>query len=370
MHNSAVISAWSIDAFERLTQKLFKKMSIEQLSRTEMFISAFVLFDNIYLTELYQENDAVIELNSLSENAIKFVFSEQLNHSSEMRDHISFDADLHMLSFESLAKENDLWQFQNNPDIGYALFSSEIKDKKLKGFLDSNFFTNLRLWHWCLANEMAEVTNSVSMLPISLNAVSEFAVRKKEISDMVLSRSIEYANFHNQKFAKFSEIITTPFISKIKYVPPLLLLFLERCKNCDNAILALAGLRKDYSEFKDLRHKFTNAVVSAKTISEQNDIVSEWNSSWKMLNAGEFRKPSLLQRKLSSTDISSSVISIETGGSKAIIKNIIDHLQYKKSYNLFRIFGDIEKDIGNMGTETALLHSLFGVEDIVPLIKI
>jgi len=370
MNNSVVLSAWSIDAFDCLTKKLYTKMSLEQISRAEMFVSAFVLFDSIFLTERYKENNIVKKLNSLSYNSIKFVSSEKLIHSDDMRDHISFDVDLHMLSFDTLAEENDIWQFQNDPDLGYELFFSNHNNPKVKETLNSKFFTNLRLWHWCLANEMAEVTSSVCMLPISLNAVSDFAIRKKNISDFILSRYYDYAKYHNQKFAKFSEALSTPFYSELKYFPPLFSLFLDRCKTSEDAVSVLVSLRHDYSEFRELRHKFTNAIESSNQVSEQYDVISDWNSSWKNLMSGEFKKPNLLRKKITSTDVSTSLISIESGSLKTVIKNTIDHFQYKKSYNLFRIFGDIEENIGNMETDKALLHSKFGVEEIVPLIKI
>lgn len=370
MHNSAVISAWSIDGFECLTRKLFTKMSIEQISRTENFIAAFVLFDEIYLPETYRNNEVVVALNSLSENSIKHVPSNDLINSDDMRDHISFDTDLHMLGFDKLAEKNDIWQLQNDPDLGYSLFFSEERDPRAQETLDSKFFTNLRLWHWCLASEMAELTNSVLMLPVSLNAVAEFSIKRKKISDLILKSYREYAGYHNQKYAKFSEVLTNPFISELKHFPPLFTVFLERCKNNDDAVLVLSELRKDYYEFRKIRHEFTNAVMSASALADQNEVVAEWDLAWQSLSLGEFKKPSLLRKKISSTDISSLVMSIETGGAKTLIKNVIDHMQYKKSYKRFGVFGNIEEEIGRIESREPLLRAKFGVEEVVPLIKI
>lgn len=370
MHNSAVVSSWSIDSFDCLTQKLFKKMSIEQISRAETFISAFVLFDELFLTEKYKKNNVVSSLNSLTDGAIKFVPGDQLIHSDDMSNHISFDADLHMFSFEQLAKEDKLWFLQHNPDIAYSLLFSSSKIPQVEASLNTKFFTNLRLWQWSLTNEMSELTNSVTMLPISLSEVSELAIRKNTATDMVLNRYMEYANYHNQKFVKVSEFISEPFFSELKCVPPFFTIFLDRCKGCDDAVSSLFEIRKDYSEFRVLRKKFTNLIASAKSVSEKSEIVKEWDMSWQVLALGEFKEASFLKRQLTSADVSSSVFSPIDGFLKTGLTHLLDHKKQTRAYELFSIFGRVEQEIGEISPEKGLLRSKFGVEEIIHLKKI
>jgi len=94
MKNSAVVTHWGFDAFDCLSSRLFKSISEEQISRVETFVSAFVLYDTIYLNERYADNDLVVSLNQTNPYSIKFVRKSELVHSDDMKEHISIDIDL------------------------------------------------------------------------------------------------------------------------------------------------------------------------------------------------------------------------------------------------------------------------------------
>lgn len=367
MENSAVLSNWCIDAFDCLSSKLGSKLSFEQISRVDAFISSVVLFDEVFLSENYAKNRIVKELNRRNEGTIKIVTRDKLFHSTDMTDHISIDVDLHYLAFEELAKENELWQIQHDPGIGIEVIKSAGSDPHCREMLDSKFLTQLRLWHWCYTNEMAEITNSVNILPLSLNAVSQFANKKPNLTDVILKGYIDYAAYHNQRFVRMSETLSTPFVSEIKSVPPLMSLLLSRCRTSEDMVTVLADMRKEFSEFRKLRHEFTNKVLEADNIGEQEDIVADWNRAWETLSAGEFKKPNLLKRKITSTDISTSVASIESGGLKTVLKNLVDHHQYKKAHKQFQIYSDVHEQINNMDQNKLLLGDKFGVESIIPM---
>ncbi|MBU2923196.1 hypothetical protein Q4530_02775 [Colwellia sp. 1_MG-2023] len=367
MNNSAVLSNWSIDAFDCLSSKLYKKLSVELVSRVETFISSVILFDEVVLSENYKKNRIVKELNRRHSGTIRFIDKEELFHSTDMTDHISIDADLHALAFEELSKENKIWQIQHDPGIGLDIIKSAETDQTSKELLESNFLTQLRMWHWCYTNEMAELTDSVNMLPLSLNSVSEFALQKKDKRDAVLKNYFDYATQHNQRFVRLSESISTPFISEIKYIPPFMSLLLSRCKSSEDMVGKLADMREEFKEFRTLRHKFTNKVQISKNIGEQEEIVADWNRAWEALTAGEFKKPNLLRRKITSTDISSSLVSVETGGLKTFIKQAIDYHQYKKAHKQFQVFSNLGEHINNINQNQVLLGKAFGVESIVPI---
>ncbi|WP_196765302.1 hypothetical protein, partial [Pseudoalteromonas luteoviolacea] len=126
------------------------------------------------------------------------------------------------------------------------------------------------------------------------------------------------------------------------------------------------GRFSELIEFRVLRHEFTGEITKARNIGEQEEIVSAWNKSWEVLSAGEFKKPSLLKRKISSTDVSTSVVSIESGSLKTILKNLIDHHQYKKAYKQFQIYSQLHEQVNSIELHKLLLGNKFGVESIIP----
>lgn len=367
MKNSAVLSNWCIDAFDCLSSKIYSKLSFEQISRIDSFISAVILFEEVYLSENYTNNRIIKELNRAKEGTIKIVEQSKLLNSTDMTINISIDANLYYLAFEELAKENNLWQIQHDPDIGFEIVKNSEDDVNIREMLENKFFTQLRLWHWCYTNEMAEVTNSVNIIPMSLKAVAELSHNQTKLTDVVVKNYIDYAKFHNQRFIRMSETISTPFISEIKHVPPLMSLLLSRCRSSEDMVTVLTEMRNEFSEFRKLRHEFTNKVVNAENIGEQEEIVADWNRAWETLTAGEFKKPNLLKRKITSTDISTSIASIESGGLKTIIKNLIDHHQYKKAHKQFQIYSDVHEHINNIDQNRTLLTDKFGIEGIIPI---
>lgn len=367
MSNSVVLSNWSIDAFDCLSSKLHKQLSAELISRVETFVSSVILFDSVILTENYKNNRIVKELNRRHPDLIKFVRGSDLYHSIDMKNHISIEIDLYHEAFEELGKENDIWQQQHDPKMYQAIINSPASDSRLRETLDAKFLTQLRLWHWCYTNEMAEITKSVNMLPLSLNAVGAKALKKQEKTDALLKKYFDFANYHNQKFIRLSEAINNPLISEIKSIPPLMTLLLTRCKTSDDMVHILSEMRDEFKEFRKLRHGFTNKIQTANNIGEKSEIVADWNRSWEQLCAGEFKEPDLLKRKMSSADVASTVVSTETGGVKSLITHVIEHYKYKKSYRQFQVFANLEEHINSISQNSSILESVFGVEKIVPL---
>lgn len=367
MENSVVLSNWSIDAFECLSSKLLPKLSSELISRVDTFISAYVLFDQIYLSENYVNNKTIEELNSRHPDSIKIICSDDLFHSTDMTKHISIELDLYETAFEELSKENKIWQIQHSPETFIDFCSSQWTDPNISSMLESNFFTKLRMWHWSYTNEMAEKTNSVNMLPLSLNEVGKLALTKEKKTDAILKHYFDYADFHNLKFLRLSELISTPFISEIRSVPPLMAVLLERCKTSEDMVEVLAKMREEYREFRILRHQFTIKIQSTNNVGEQVEVVADWNRAWEAITAGEFKKPNLLKRKVSSTEVASSIVSVEKGAVKTFLSHFIDHYEYKKSYKQFQIFSNLDEHISAFSQKSELLSKKFGVEEIIPL---
>jgi len=370
MKNSVVITPWSVDAFLCLTSNLYTQLSIEEVSRIESFISAFILYETLHLNEQYKDNELIKSLKSSDDVAIEFINKFDLVHSDDMSDHISFDLDLHKTAFDELALENDTWQYQHNPSLGESMYFSDYVHPEFQKNIDSKFYTNLRLWQWCLTNEMAEKTNSVCILPKSLSALAKYNLKQNNIDETVLNNYLNYAEFHEQKFIKLTKNISDEFISELSNIPPLFSVFLSRCLENDDIVSVLIKLRNDYKEFRELRHKYTQSLTNSKTIADKIDIIDEWNRSWQVLLSGEFKKPQLLKRKIASADISNVVISLENFAPKVILKTLIDHQDYKNVYKKLHIFSDLDVEIGNMSGEIPLLGKLFGIKKIVPIIKI
>ena len=371
MNNSVALPNWSIDAFGCLSSKLLKSMSDETISRVDSFVTSVILFEQVVLSENYRNDSIVTELNKQCPNSIKIVSGNDLFHSTNMTNHISIDVDLFALAFDELGLEDQVWQRQHDPKmmdvIVESLASNSDSSHHFRRMLDQKFMTQLRLWHWCYTNEMAELTDSVTLLPLSLNTVGEFALQKKEKTDVVLKKYYEYATHHDKKVLRMSEPTITPFVSELRSIPPFLTLLLSRCKDSEDMLSVLIDMRKEFSEFRKLRHQFTQKVKESSTIGEQSDLVSDWNRSWEVLVKGEFKKPSLLSRKVSSSDVASSIVSVETGGLKTFISHFLDHLQGRKSFKQFQVFSNLEEQINNVSNEELLIGPKFGVNDIVSL---
>ncbi|WP_318515492.1 hypothetical protein [Photobacterium leiognathi] len=368
MKNSAVVTKWGVDAFDCLIARLHPNLSVELVSRIESFISSYVLYDYVYLNENYKDNKLIKSLNASLPNVIKFISTDELMHSDDMRNHISIDPSLYHESFSELSKNNNSWLYQNDPQLGDDMFFSKknIPDE----FKDPEFnYTKIRLWMWCLTNEMAELKNSVSVLPLSMNDISNYSLDSQD-SEFIINRYAQYKEFHTKRMFKFTESSVDKFWAELSNVPPLFLLYLNYCSSGHDEVSALINLRKDYSDFRSVRAKYSDALNLADNINDREIIVDEWNKSWEELLQGEFKEPKSVKNTLTSTDISSILVSPESGLVKSIIKCYLDNKSYKKSYNTLRVFSDMNRDIGSMKNEASLLKSVFDVGSIVPFKKI
>ncbi|EGX6965381.1 MULTISPECIES: hypothetical protein [Vibrio] len=354
---SAVISSWSVDAFLCLNQRLVDVMSSEYITRIENFIDAYVLYDKVYLPYRYKDK---AELKALDSNSsiFEFVDPSTLEHSDDMKNHVSIDIGLYERSFDELCNEDKSWFVQHQPSFGEeAILHPEL--------FSSGFMTQLRLWQWGLINEMGKNNAAIPLMPLSLEAIEVFDTSREKLTEIVINKYYQYAKAHEAKFIALMQYETEPFIAQLSKMPPLLSLFIDRTNQIECGLSTLITLRDEFVDFRKLRESYTASIQEATTFGERNDIVSDWNSKWDLLCKGEFKTPNLLRRKVSSTELSSAIVSPGTGGAKAFIHHVLEHFEYKKSYKQFRVFGTINQCLSNMDISQNKLNSVFGVERFI-----
>ena len=362
MYKSASISAWSADAFLCLNSSLIDVMSSEYISRIENFIDAYVLYEELLLPERYSKQKEFSQLDPEGK-IFKYIKSETLDHSDDMTKHVSIDVGLYESAFEEISKEDRNWFIQHQPS-----FAEEVAQES--DFLESKFMSQLRLWQWGLLNEVAEKNKSIPLFPLSLEGIEKFDLNREKPSELVISRYLDFANFHQKKFLKLIQYGTEPFIARLSKVPPLLSLYIDRTSALENWRDTMITLREEFKEFRSLRERYSQSITEAESLVERQDIVDDWDGKWGALCAGEFKEPSFLSRKLSATDSSSAIVSVESASPKVILKNLIEHTEYRKAYKHFRVFGSLNESLNSMKINQDKLNDVFGVEKFVQYKKI
>lgn len=344
---------WSVDAF------LFMAMnkshdnfwSSELVSRVASFVDAYVLFDKVVLLERYRE-EAVIKQLDANGTIFEFIESSKLHHSDELAKGITLD----LLAFESipsLEADNYKWFSQHQ---GYAS-NDEYDD--LKSISKINM-AELRLWQHCLVKEVADLTGSVSLLPLSLQEIEEKrrAIEEKPIAPFQYNKYREFDKIHQGKLKFINEAIEAQASGYLTGIPPLLTLLIDQALGPSHLIETLILLRKDYSSFRTIGSTFQAALRDAKTIEERVECINQWNESWNKLVKGEFKRPTLLSKKVSSADISKTIWTPSNLAS-VVTQGIIDYSEERKTYKRLSIFSYLHSELNEIENIKGSLKNKF-----------
>lgn len=338
-NNKATIPFWSVDEFLYFTMpRNFEKIwSSELLSRVSTFVDAYILYDKVLLPERYSIEDKIKSLDP-GGDIFEYVTSEELLHSDELTKGISLDLSLNINCFEELEAENYMWFSQHS---GY---SSE--DNYLDIVNKTNIsFSLLRIWQVSLLNEIADLTGSVSILPLSLQGVDTSPSRSLPFH---VERIGELSDHFQDNVRTVSAAIGDQYHDYVENVPPFFTLLIDQALSNEHVVETLVQLRRDFKKLRETGAEYSQLIKVEKGLRGKREIVEQWNSSWELLYRGDFKKPQLLKRKISSSDFSKAVVKPGASGLSSIIQSFFEYREEAESYNRFRIYGELYNELDNV----------------------
>lgn len=353
MQGKVTIPFWSADAFLYflMPRDYICEWSSELVSRASSFVDAYILHDKVVLPERYRRYK---ELKELDPEGLVFEFipSSSLEHSDDLVKGVTLDLSLNMTDLETLMQEDYKWFSQHDGNTTReqyeCLFSS-----------DGIPMAFLRLWQLGLVNEISEKTKSSIILPLSLQGLEDDKSKRKlpfhvnKLSDL---------DDHFQKSIKsITANIGDNFVDHLNNVPPLFTLFVDQALSQEHAIEVLKKLREDYSALRSLSFQYKESLEKAESIRDKKDVVDDWNRSWDSMLNGDFRKPQLLRKKISSSDVSKSVVKPESAGLSTIIQAYLDYREEKHSYKRFKIYSELYNELDGISGSRKSLESKFSV---------
>jgi hypothetical protein len=325
--------------------------SSELISRVSSFVDAYVLFEKVALPERYKKYKELQELDP--EGVIfEFIRSDTLRHSDDLVKGITLDLSLNMSNLESLLQEDYKWFSQHDGNVSREEYESIIE-------LSSISMAHLRLWQLGLVNEIADNTKASVILPLSLQGL------ENEGNERKLPFHVDRLSDLNNHFQGLIRSITAStsdvFIDYLNNVPPLFTLLVDQVLSYDHAIEVLKQLRKDYSRLRALNIDYQSSIEDAGSNRDKKDIIDDWNKSWDLLLKGDFRKPQFLRKKISSSDISKSIVKPHSSGLSTLIHSYLDYREERHSYNRFMIYSELYNELDGVSGSRKNLESKFSV---------
>lgn len=359
MQKTACISFWSVDAVLTLTRRgLYKSLSPELISRLSSFVDSYILFDKIHIRESYK-NDARLKFLG-GDEVFDFVKSDFLSHTDEANKGFTIDFEM-APALLSLKNEDRFWSIQHDPEH-FAELYDEIPEIR-----NSNTMTAMRVWQWCLLNEMSERFNATVMAPNSLNGVEEFSLNRLANKDIALKTFKDFSQFWSGSIISAAREIEDPYLDAVQNFPPFLAVLLDRSRNNDDVLETLKTMRKEYFELRSMREYYSNAIVRAKSVGERREIVRQWDISWERMLSNEFKRSGLCSKNISSSEVIKMIF--QSTNVEAIFqflsKNILEHMSEQKRLKRFNIYNKISKDADSVYFNDYDLYKKFGIEDIV-----
>ena len=352
MENKSTIPFWSVDAFLyfAMHREFESTWSSELLSRISTFIDAYILFDKVVLPERYKKYTEIDKLDPGNE-IFEYVDSNALLNSDELAKGISIDLSLNLSNFDDLESENYKWFSQHHGYLTEEDYESLMQAATIS-------FAHLRLWQISLLNEISDLTKSTSILPLSLQGIDSAKTRKLPFH----VEKLKDLDIHFQESIKVvSAVIGDSYTDQIESVPPFLTLLIDQALSSEHAVEVLYQLRRDFESLRKTGAEFTSLVKKAKKLRERKEIINEWNRSWELLHKGDFRKPQLLSRKIISSDVSKAIVKPQSSGLSSIIELFLDYREEVKSYNRFRIYGDLYTELDGIEGSVEKLKNKFSL---------
>lgn len=350
--NKVTISTWATDAFLGLSAcspNMPLNWSSEWVSRAGNFVESFVLYDKVVLTEGF-ENHSVLKHLDPDGKIFEFIKKSDLLHSTNLQDGLTFDLNLNVENFEILERDGAKWFAQHDGLLGEADYHEILSE----GCTPMTF---LRFWQQSLVNEIAEKTHSSLILPLSLQGLEASKSELKPIPYHVEQLQVLDEHFRGA-LKSIVSVVGDSFESVIDNVPPFFLLLIDQTFSVDMLLDNLVSLRRDHEELRQLTGKLKREVEAQNGISAKSEVVAEWAKSWDIVVKSGFKKPRLLRRKLSSSDLSKALVK-PTATISTAIQAAMDYSQESKAYKRFAVYGRLYEELDSIeATEDKLKKNL------------
>lgn len=354
MQSNVAIPFWSIDAYLYFIMPgtSIKKWSSELMSRVSSFVDAYVLFEKISIPERYEKYNELKWLDP--EGCIfNFVKSESLHHSDQLTKGLTIDISLNSPSLESLYKDNFKWYVQHTGHSSKEDYEEISRDGGIT-------MTHLRLWQFGLVNEIADNTNSSIILPLSLQDLDSNSTNNRKLPFHV--NKLSELDSHFQNIVKTVTATSgDEFTDYIENCPPFLSLLIDQSTSAEHSIQTLKQLRNDYSSLRHLNLQYQTDIKKEKSIRGKKNIIDKWNTSWESMLKGDFKKPQLLKKKISNSDVSKAIIKPSSVGISTIIQSYLDYRDQNKAFSRFKIYSELYKEIDGISCSHNNLKNKFNV---------
>ena len=170
-----------------------------------------------------------------------------------------------------------------------------------------------------------------------------------------------FAEFSQEQQERVARVLVhgdRPEILEIKSIPPLFLLLIDSSKSPSDLLDQLILLRKQYSELRETRRSMADELKGATTLKDREEIINEWDEAWTVLLRNEFKKQTLLKRKISSSEMASGVVSPQSGGIKVVFANVFDYWKERKLTRRFSFFEQAQKKFGDIELDSKMMKKL------------
>lgn len=356
MTSKVTVPFWSVDAFIYFVRPrtYIDNWSSELISRVSSFVDAYVLFDKVVLPARYRDEK---ELKSLDpENSIfNYVNSESLNHSDDLSKGVTIDLSMDLSSIDALMEEDYKWFSQHDGNLSKEDYDSVFKD----GPISMAF---LRLWQLGLVNEISDLTESCSILPLSLQEIEGDKKSKRRSFPFHLNKISDLDQHYQGIIRTVSAATADSFIDYLENVPPLFTLLVDQSPSNEYAIDTLRQLRRDFSGFRALTDTYNSAIDNAGSLREKKEVIDDWNQSWHRLVKGDFKKPQLLRKKVSNSEISKSIINPEGTGISTIVQMFLDYREDCQSFKRFKLYSELYNELDGISGSREKLKKKFSVD--------
>ncbi len=357
----STLSFWAVDAFLYLTmdRKYESAWSSELASRVASFVDAYVLFDQVVLPARYGSEDAIKALDP-SGTIFEFIAPDKIQHSDDLATGVTLNLSAVELA-QDLRKEDYKWFSQHTG------FMSRDDYQSLEPRLDVTM-AELRLWQHCLINEVAELTGSAMLLPLSLRDIKlpNQEAAKALVQAFSHAKYLELDAHYQARLKLIVESVGVTASGHIENIPPFLTLLIDQALSPHHLVETLFNLRNDYKELRTVSRDFQDEVGRAKTVRGKSDVIREWNDAWGTMLKGDFRAPRLLSAKVSSGDVSKSIFNPVAAASTAS-QMILDYAESQRSYQRLQIYSQLYNEVDPIVDLRSSLKNKFQLDFTNPL---
>lgn len=338
-HSKATTSFWAFDAYDCFSQKLYREVSEEAISRINVLLEAYSLFDKIVVSEGYfSQNKRLFGSIDPSGTIIEVIPSHDLVHAETLSPAgITFERSLFERSAEELKKDSREWFLEHQPGFG-KLDLNDDPDGHVAAAADS--FYLLRLWQWGACKEIAELSGATVLLPDSLRDIETFD-GYTQTNDFIMRALKQLKEQFGNDIAEVAFFTGDPFQGQITVMPPLFALFADIHRNEISPHESLRRLREEMSDLREMRRKFEAELRKCSSYSEKKELVLGFNSDWKRVCDSGFQNPKLFTAEISGGEVAKAAIDaidLKASAGTSVIAKAIEYGQVRKAHKRFKAY--------------------------------